>query len=126
MLYTDILRYQPWLRFCDKYEVSSKLLSYTNGDTFLAFNNLTQSYELHSVRSFLLTSSSCNGVVPANQVNGGAFTTFRESELRKFMEEIQSDLDRTNFLYDQIPEKQRTLSLANSLKQIENALGTRI
>lgn len=125
MNYKTVLRAQPWLRLVNKHNISFRFLNYTKGDMFIARNTITGDYELHSVRSFLLTDSSCNGVLEPNQVNGFAYEQFRETELKKFMLEIQSDLDHTNHLYDKFEDKRQS-SLYDSLRQIELTLGTRV
>ena len=73
----------------------------------------------------MLTDSSCNGVLEPEQVNGFAYEQFRESELKKFMLEIQSNLQKVNNLYDRF-EDSRPASLDRQIKQIELTLGTRV
>lgn len=125
MDYKAVLRHQPWLKFANKHNISFRFLAYTNGDMFIAYNRITQNYEVHSVRSYMLTDSSCNGVLEPNQVNGFAYEQFRESELKKFMLEIMSNNDHMNNLYDR-HENSRSNSLDRQLKQIELTLGTRV
>ena len=125
MNYKTVLRHQPWLRFMNRDNISFRFLKYSHGDLFIAYNTLNDSYELHSVRSYRLTDSSCNGVLDDNQVNGYALYNFREHELKKFMYEIQDDLEKRNRLYDTRSDA-RTATLKNSLKQIELALGTKV
>lgn len=125
MDYKAVLRHQPWLKFANKHNISFRFLAYTNGDMFIAYNTTTNNYEVHSVRSYKLTDSSCNGVLEPNQVNGFAYEQFRESELKKFMLEIMSNNDHMNNLYDR-HENSRSNSLDRQLKQIELTLGTRV
>lgn len=125
MDYKAVLRHQPWLDFVNKHNISFRFLNYTNGDMFIVYNRITNNYEIHSVRSYKLTDSSCNGVLEPNQVNGFAYEQFRESELRKFMLEIMSHNDHMNNLYDR-HEASRHSSLERQLKQIELTLGTRV
>lgn len=125
MDYKAVLRHQPWLKLVNKHNISFRFLNYTNGDIFIAYNNLMGNYELHSVRSYMLTDSSCNGVLEPQQVNGFAYEQFRESELRKFMLDIMSNNEHLNNLYDK-HEESRQSNLDRSLKQIELTLGTRV
>lgn len=82
MDYKAVLRQQPWLSLVNKHNISFRFLTYTNGDMFIAYNKLHKQYEIHSVRSYMLTDSSCNGVLEPEQVNGFAYEQFRESELK--------------------------------------------
>ena len=125
MNYREVLRCQPWLQFVNKHNISFRFLKYTRGDMFVAINKRTGNYELHSVRSFKLTDSSLNKVLEENEVNGCAYFSFRETELKKFMIEEQSRLDRLNYLYDMQEDKRRR-ALDRSIKQIELTLGTRV
>lgn len=125
MNYREVLRCQPWLQFVNKHNISFRFLKYTRGDMFVAINKRTGNYELHSVRSFKLTDSSLNKVLEENEVNGCAYFSFRETELKKFMIEEQSRLDRLNYLYD-VQEDKRGRALDRSIKQIELTLGTRV
>ena len=125
MDYKAVLRHQPWLEFANKHNISFRFLAYTNGDMFIAYNRITNNYEIHSVRSYMLTDSSCNGVIEPDRVNGFAYEQFRESELKKFMLEIMSNNDHMNNLYDR-HENSRSHSLDRQLKQIELTLGTRV
>ena len=125
MDYKAVLRHQPWLSFVNIYNISFRFLKYTKGDMFIAYNKIHNQYELHSVRSYMLTDSSCNGVLEPSQVNGFAYEHFRESELKKFMLELQSDLDHLNWIYDKHENSSRN-SLDARLKEIELTLGTRV
>lgn len=125
MDYKAVLRHQPWLSFVNIYNISFRFLKYTKGDMFIAYNKIHNQYELHSVRSYMLTDSSCNGVLEPSQVNGFAYEQFRESELKKFMLELQSDMEHLNGIYDK-HENSRTNSLDARLKEIELTLGTRV
>lgn len=125
MDYKAVLRHQPWLEFANKHNISFRFLKYTKGDMFIAYNRKTGKYEVHSVNSYRLTDSSCNGVLEENQVNGFAYEQFRESELKKFMLDIIHNNDHINHLYD-MQESRRSNTLTRQLKQIELTLGTRV
>lgn len=125
MDYKAVLRNQPWLRLANKHNISFRFLEYTKGDMFIAYNNITGNYEVHSVNSYRLTDSSCNGVLEENQINGFAYEQFRESELKKFMLDIVHNNAHINHLYD-TQESKRSDSLDRQLKQIELTLGTRV
>lgn len=125
MDYKAVLRCQPWLHFVNAHNISFRFLDYTKGDMFIAYNTIHDQFELHSVRSFQLTDSSCNGVLESSQINGFAFEQFRETELKKFMLEAVSDLAHRNHLYD-AHENQAQSNLDCRLKQIELTLGTRV
>ena len=53
MDYRAVLRHQPWLEFANKHNISFRFLEYTNGDMFIAYNTITDNYEIHSRRTIL-------------------------------------------------------------------------
>ncbi len=63
MTYKNILKYQPWLRFVNINNISTRLLNYSKGDIFIVYNTLTENYELHSISAFKLTVYSQNCLV---------------------------------------------------------------
>ncbi len=124
MTYADILRYNPHLRFVDSYGISSRLLQYTRGDTFLVFNTLKNKYELHSVSSFRLSDSSYEADIDKEFVNGFIYTDYRANELKKFLSEVHSRREEQHHLYDEF-ERNRW-DLKSKMKTIERTLGTNL
>ena len=88
MTHADILRYNPHLRFVDVYNISSRLLNYTQGDTFIVFNIIKLKYELHSVSSFFISGSSYEADIDKEFVNGFIYADYRANELKKFLSEV--------------------------------------
>ncbi len=124
MTYQDILRYSPWLKLVDKYDVSSRLLAETDGDKFVAFNMLHQTYELHSCRSFLLTASSCNATLDTELVNGFIIDDVKANDLNKFMYDIMSDQMHAESRQDK--QEHNRWNLEERLKKIQRILGTNL
>ena len=124
MNYKQVLRYQPWLRFVNKYSVSDRLLELTDGDMFVAFNVIKQVFELHSVKSFRLSAGSINVTLDEEFVNGFIVKDFKANNHRKFGMELESQRQKNNYLYDR-HEKERQ-SLDEMLKTIERTIGTKI
>lgn len=125
MTYKSILRYQPWLRFININKISTRLMRYTKGDVFIAYNTLTSNYEMHSLQSFKLTGYSNNCVIEKEFLNDWLYKDFRCNELKKFLLEVQSSRELKNHIYDK-QESQRSLRLKEQLKIIERAIGTKI
>lgn len=122
MTYQDILRHCPWLRLVDKFSVSSRLLAATNGDKFVAFNALHQTYELHSCRSYILTASSCNATLEPEQVNGFIVHDVKANDLNKFMYDMMSD--KLHMEYEHEKHENNRWDLNIRLKKISKVLGT--
>jgi hypothetical protein len=125
MTYKNILKYQPWLRFVNINNISTRLMRYTKGDVFIAYNTLTQSYELHSISAFKLTGYSQNCVVEKDLLNDWLYKDFRASELKKFMLDIQSDRQLKEHYYQDF-ESKRPERLREQLKLLERVIGTKI
>ena len=122
--YKTVLKLQPWLRYVDSHSISSKLLTYTHGDIFIAFNTLSQNYELHSVKSFYISGFSQNAVIDPEYVNGFIYTDYRANELRKFLYDVVDRREKNANLYD------RHEAMKNDLhglyKSIERTMGTKV
>ena len=124
MTYANILRYNPHLRFVDVYNISSRLLEYTNGDTFIVFNTLKNKYELHSISSFFISDSSYEADIDKEFINGFIYTDYRANELKKFLSEVHSMRDEKHHLYDEFERKRRDIT--SQIKTIERTLGTNL
>ena len=124
MTYADILRYNPHLRFVDVYNISSRILEYTNGDTFIVYNILKDKYELHSVSSFFTSDSSYEADIDKEFINGFIYTDYRANELKKFLSEVHSRRDEQHHLYDEFERKR--WDLKSQMKTIERTLGTNL
>lgn len=125
MDYKQVIRYQPELRFVNKNNISTRLLNYTKGDVFIAYNVITKQYELHSVNSFRLTGYSQNCVLDEDVINNYIYVDYRCNELKKFVHDIEDDRILKNKLYDD-NEHHRPDRLRESLKIIERVIGTKI
>lgn len=122
--YKTVLKLQPWLKYVNSYNISSKLLNYTNDDIFIAFNTITQNYELHSVKSFYISGFSQNAVIDKEYVNGFIYTDYRANELKKFLYEVQDRRERNSNLYDR--QEAINNNLHGLYKSIERTIGTKV
>lgn len=125
MTHKNILKYQPWLRFVNINNISTRLLEYTKGDIFIAYNTLNESYELHSVSSFKLTGYSQNCIIEKDLLNDWLYKDFRATELKKFMLDIQSDRQLKDLYYESF-ESKRPQRLKDQLKILERVTGTKL
>lgn len=125
MTYKNILRYQPWLRFVNINNISNRLLNYSKGDVFVAYNTLTENYEMHSISAFKLTGYSQNCIIEKDLLNDWLYKDFRSSELKKFMLDVQSDRQLKDHYYNDF-ENKRPERLREQLKILERIVGTKI
>ena len=124
MTHNDILRHSPWLRFVDKFGISSRLLEQTDGDKFVAFNVLHQTYELHSCRAAMLSASSCCASIEPEQVNGFLLSDVKANDTRKFMLDIIADRENMQYLKDK--QENARWDAGEQLKKVQRILGTTI
>lgn len=114
-----ILREQPWLRYCNLYGVSDRLLE--TSKVFMAYNVITGGYELHSLHSF--GCSSCQSVIPKEYVNGFLPKDFRANEHRRNVDELQHQREMSAYLYDRAEQQRSKILSTEGLKVIERTLG---
>lgn len=124
MTHNDILRNSPWLRLVDKFGISSRLLKQTDGDKFVAFNVIHQTYELHSCRAAIMSASSCCAALEPEQVNGFILSDVKANDTKKFMLDMISDRENMQYLQDK-HERDRW-NAGEQLKKIQGILGTTI
>lgn len=124
MTHNDILRHSPWLRFVDKFGISSRLLAETDGDKFVAFNVLHQTYELHSCQAAMLSASSCCTTIEPEQVNGYLIQDIKANDTKKFMLDMIADRENMQYLKDK--QEQTRWNAGEQLKKIQRILGTNI
>lgn len=128
MDYKTILRMKRFLKPFHKHNLFNRMLEATNGDILVVFNNYTGNYEVHSVRSHMLTADSQNAVFrQAEMLNGYLITDFMSRRLQKFSIDIQSEHMKLNALYDKHGDKTHTdVSLDIAIKSVERALGRKV
>jgi len=123
MNYRDVLNYQPWLKFVNTCQISTRLLDYTKGDTFVVFNMISQNHELHSVNSFRLTGFSLNATLEPEMINSFIYHDFRANELKKFMLDVQSRREFNDLLFK---KRNNVFDTRHGMKSIERTLGTKV
>lgn len=126
MDYKKTLQYQPWLRFININQVSSRLLEASDRDIFIAYNALYDRYELHSVKSFKLDLDSCNAVIDQEFLNGFIVTDYKANNLTKFGQDVKDTRDYINHLYQKAEEKRQFNLTSDRLKIVERTLGRKI
>lgn len=124
MDYKSILRQSPWLRLVDKFGISSRLLKATDGNMFVVFNVLHQTYELHSCTAAQTSGFSCNATIDPEKVNGFLLYDIKENDLKKFLYDIMAEREDMQRLHDK--QEANRWSAQESLKQINKILGTNI
>ena len=124
MKYKDVLRYQPELRFFNKNNISSRMLNFTNGDLFVAYNVIKGAYELHSVENFEINCISLNVSLEKEMLNGFILNDFKANNLKKFMYEVQDRREKTNYRLEEAEEKR--LNENSALRVVERTIGTKV
>ena len=126
MNYKQVLKHQPELRFCNKRNVSMRLLKETRGDLFVAYNVLRGIHELHSVENFIQNGMSFNVSLEEEMINGFIINDFKANNHKKFVTDIQDAREKTNYRIEQSEEaalKQR----AEQIKLVsERTIGTKV
>lgn len=124
MKYEKLLHHKPWLRLVHIANITERLQRATQGNAFIVYNLIQETYELHTVEAYELSGDSYNTSFDIDLVNGFIIHDYKANDLKKFSEEVESERIYRNHLYDN-QEKQRH-SLDNMLKTIERTIGTKI
>lgn len=124
MNYKKLLHHKPWLKLVHIANITERLQRATQGNAFIVYNLIQQTYELHTIEAYNLSGDSYNTSFEIELVNGFILYDFKANDLKKFSEEVESERLYRKHLYDN-QEKQKH-NLEEMLKTIERTLGTKI
>lgn len=122
-----VLKKQPWLRLININNVSTRLMTRTNDTAFICYNTLSNCYELHSTLSFDGEGcNSCNAVIDESWLNWKIVEDYLANNHRKFSEDLQSERELLQSIYDRNEEKRQFTRTAGQLEIIKRTLGRNI
>lgn len=124
MNYKQILRYKPWLKPVNVLNLCERLLERTNGNVFIVYNTIHNSYELHTLEAYKLSGDSYNTSLDIECVNGFIYYDYRANDYKLFKDEVASDRMRKELAYEK-REKTRH-NLDDIMKVVERTLGTKL
>ncbi len=122
----EILRFYKELRLVNIGNISTRLLRETNGDTFLAYNILRDTYEVHSINSFKHNRMSCNGVIEVENINQELIENIKVNNIKKFGDQILSRREYLENLLDQHDNFKEEQLYKKGHKMIKQSLGREI
>jgi hypothetical protein len=128
MDYKKLLNMKRELKPFHKFNLFNRILKKTNGDILVVFNNFSGMYEVHSVRSQMLTDDSKNAAFRTDEyLNGYLLHDIGARNIKKFGVDIESEHMRINAIYDKHEEQTHTeRSLDAGVKSVERVLGRKI
>lgn len=124
MNYKQILRYKPWLKPVNVLNLCERLLERTNGNVFIVYNTIHNSYELHTLEAYKLSGDSYNTSLDKECVNGFIYYDYRANDYKLFRDEVYSDRKRKELAYER--REQTRHNLDDMMKVVERTLGTKL
>lgn len=124
MNYKQLLRYKPWLKPVNEFNICNRMLEATNGNVFIVYNTIQQAYELHTIEAYNLSGDSYNTSLDKECINGFIYHDYRANNYTLFQEEVYSERKRKEIEYDKKEQTRRNLD--ELLKSIERTLGTKV
>lgn len=124
MNYKQILKYKPWLKPVNILNINQRLIDKTEGNVFIVYNTIHQTYELHTMEAYNLSGDSYNTSLDIECVNGFIYYDYRANDYKLFRDEVASDRMRKELAYEK-REKTRH-NLDDILKVVERTLGTKL
>lgn len=122
----EVLRFYKELRFVNLGNISDRLLKETDGDTFLAYNILRDTYELHSLDSFKRNRMSCNGIIEVDSINQELIESIKVNNIKRFGDQILSRREYMEGLLDQHDTFKEEQLFKKGHKMIRQSLGREI
>jgi hypothetical protein len=124
MNYQNILKHEPRFKLINFYNITNRLQDISNKDLFIVYDLIKGTYELHSVKSYMLTGFSHNATLDKELLNGYIINDFKANNLNKFALDIKDRNEKLNYLYDTM--KNRTDKTSDMLRLVEKVVGTKI
>ena len=124
MNYRQILRCKPWLKPVNILNLNKRLLDKTNGNVFIVYNSIHQSYELHTIEAYQLSGDSYNTTLDKECINGFIYYDYRANDYKLFRDEVASDRMRKELAYDKREKTRHNLN--DIIKVVERTLGTKL
>lgn len=123
MNYQDILKQNPRFKMINNFNITDRLQAESNNDLFVVYDTIKATYELHSVKSYMITGFSHNATIDQSYINGYLVNDFKANNLKKFALDIQDRNQKLNYLYDLQKDKNKSVDL---LKLVERTIGTKV
>ena len=117
------LRAFPYLKPVRINNLFERFLKESNGSMLMLYNKSRDTYELHSLKSFMYTGESINAVVPDEVLNGWLVNDYRANDIRKFALEVEADRTYTNALLDNYENRGFELLQKKALTTVEKMIG---
>lgn len=117
------LRAFPYLKPVNINNLYNRLFEASRGSLLLLYNKYRNTYELHSLKSFMYDGESINAVVPEDVLNGWLVTDFKANNVKKFAMEIEADRTYTNSLLENYDNKGLELLQERALTTVEKMIG---
>jgi hypothetical protein len=125
MTLKSALSRQPHLRLVNINDISTRLFARSKGTCFIAYNVLTDSYELHSLLSLDETNNSCNAVIEDSWLNWRIIEDFLANNHKRFGQEVQDKRQEMQHLYERNEEARQFRRTGDQLEIIKRTLGRR-
>lgn len=122
----EFLRWHPYLKPVNRYNLFDRFLSASNGTMLFLYNNTRDLYELHSIKSFQLNRESLQAVIDEDNISGWLLTDYLANNNTKFSLEVSSERARDNETLELYQDKGLELLTTKALKTIENMVGREI
>lgn len=122
----EFLRWHPYLKPVNRYNLFDRFLSVSNGTMLFLYNNTRDLYELHSIKSFQLNRESLQAVIDEDNISGWLLTDYLANNNAKFSLEVSSERARDNETLELYQDKGLELLTTKALKTIENMVGREI
>lgn len=125
MKYEDILRTKPYLKKCNINNICDRFLKKTNGNAFVVFNNIQQSYEIHTVEAYILSGDSYNTTIHLDNIHENTILDCISQDFANNLDAILSEREKYEKFIENWNNNKRSQQLDEQFKIIERVMGTR-
>lgn len=124
MTHYDCIKGKPWLKLVNRNKITDRLLEATKGNAFVVWNNIQQTYELHTIEAYRLSGDSYNTSIPIDILNSFIIWDYKINDFAKNLDEFISEKMMHEHRKERMVSREQLLT--EQLKSIGRVLGTSI
>jgi len=122
----SFLRTHPYLKPVNICNLFNRVLNASKNSLLLLYNTTRDTYELHSIKSFMYNGESLNAVIEDDMLNGWLITDILANDIKKFGSEIADEREINNKIIEDNDQRGFDLLTTRTLRTIETMVGREI
>ena len=121
-----ILHGKPWLKIVNTNNITTRLQKETNGNAFIVYNLIQQTYELHTIEAFNLSGDSYNCSLDREFLSQFLIWDYKATNFVNNLEDILSKRQEYDLLKNKKEKMLESVLKRRTEISLERILGTKV